>query len=261
MTDLGNDSRNGENSAKGKIVAGVVAGDRIVTGIVVRDRLTARVVVGMIVVALGVVLLLDQLNIADASVVLRWWPALTLAYGLMMLTGFCCGRNLVAGGLVSFFSGWLLLQRLEFVERSPWDLWPLVLVVLGAAIVINALRGPASPSSAERGASTIRAFALWSGSGRKVVSEDFRGGEITAIMGGHDIDLRPAKIAGGTAVIDVFVWWGGVDIRVPADWRVTNEATALLGGVDDKTRAPDGEARGHLILKGLIVMGGVEVRN
>jgi hypothetical protein len=68
-------------------------------------------------------------------------------------------------------------------------------------------------------------------------------------------------MAGGPAVIDLFVWWGGVDLRVPTDWKVTNEALALLGGVDDKTQAPEGEAKGHLVIKGLIVMGGVEVRN
>jgi hypothetical protein len=34
-----------------------------------------------------------------------------------------------------------------------------------------------------------------------------------------------------------------------------------MGGVEDMTRAPAGEARGHLILKGLVLMGGVEVKN
>jgi len=229
-------------------------------GVVLRGSV-GRLVVGLGVIAFGVVLLLDQLEIADASSVLRFWPALALAYGLMMLTGVCCRRHLVAGLLVSVFSGWLLLERLDFVHHSPWELWPVVIVVLGASMVIAALRGPGSAARLEEGASTVRAFALWSGSTRKVVSEDFRGGEITAIMGGHEVDLRPARIAGGTAVIDVFVWWGGVDLRVPADWKVSNETLALLGGVDDKTRAPEGDAKGHLVLKGLVVMGGVEVKN
>jgi hypothetical protein len=79
-------------------------------------------------------------------------------------------------------------------------------------------------------------------------------------MGGHEIDLRPAKISAGPAVIDLFVWWGGVEIRVPPDWKVTNEALPLLGGVEDNTVAPQ-EARGHLILKGTVIMGGVEVKN
>lgn len=226
-----------------------------------RFRVSARLILGLVVVAVGVALLLDELEIADASVLLRWWPALALAYGLMMLTGVCCRRHVGGGLVVSFFSGWLLLERLDVVHRGPWELWPLALVVLGAAMVIGALRRPDTAAVLEDRASTIRAFALWSGAGRKVVSEDFRGGEITAIMGGHDIDLRPAKIAAGPAVIDAFVWWGGVDLRVPEGWKVTNEALALLGGVEDKTRAPEGEATGHLVIKGLVVMGGMELRN
>jgi hypothetical protein len=235
-------------------------GDGRVYGLVLRGSV-GRLVFGLVVIALGLVFLLDELEIADASRALRWWPALALAWGLMMVTGLCCRRHVVAGLLVSFFSGWLLLERLDIVHRSPWDLWPVVLVVLGASMVIASLRGRASGAALEEGAATVRAFALWSGSTRKVVSPDFRGGEITAIMGGHEIDLRPARISGGPAVIDLFVWWGGVDLRVPADWKVSNETLALLGGVDDKTRAPEGDAKGHLVLKGLVVMGGVEVKN
>jgi predicted membrane protein len=241
-------------------VGRVEDGKHVVHGVLARG-ITGRLVVGVVVIALGIIVLLNELESANAEQVLRWWPALALVWGLMMLTGFCCRRHVTAGLIVSFFAGWLLLMRAGVIERSPWVLWPLVIVILGASLVIAALRGPASAAKLEEGASALRAFALWSGSTRKIVSEDFRGGEITAIMGGHDIDLRPAKIASGPAVIDVFVWWGGVDLRVPPDWKVSNEALALLGGVEDKTRAPEGEAKGHVVIKGLIVMGGVEIRN
>lgn len=224
-------------------------------------QLSGRLVVGLIVIILGVAFLLDELNVADAREFLRFWPALTLAYGLLLLTGIMAGRHLVGGLLLSIFSGWLLLERLDVVRNGPWEFWPLALVILGASMVYTALRGPVPPAALEKGAASVNAFALWSGSNRKVVSDDFRGGEVTAIMGGHEIDLRPARMAGSAAVINLFVWWGGVEIRVPEDWKVTNEALALLGGVDDKSRAPEGEAKGHLILRGPVIMGGVEVKN
>jgi len=225
------------------------------------SRITGRVIFGIVVIALGIVFLLDELDFVDAEDVLGYWPALTFGWGAMLMTGLCCRRNLPAGLLVSFFSGWLLLLRLDVVRRDPWDLWPLVLIVLGATMVFTALRRPPTVAALEGGAATLRAFALWSGSERKIVTEDFRGGEVTAIMGGHEIDLRPAKMPGGTAVIDLFVWWGGVELQVPTDWKVTNEALALLGGVTDTTRAPEGEIKGHLVVRGLVVMGGVEMRN
>jgi hypothetical protein len=179
----------------------------------------------------------------------------------MLLTGIGFRRHVAGGLLVTAFSGWFLLRTLGVISMSPGGLWPLVLVAIGGWIVVAAVRGPASTATREEGAATVNAFALWSGSTRKVVSEDFRGGEVTAIMGGHEIDLRRAGMASGTAVIDLFVWWGGVEIRVPENWKVTNEALALLGGVEDATRAPEGEVRGHLVLKGPVIMGGVEVKN
>lgn len=223
--------------------------------------MTGRLVVGVFVVLVGLVFLLDELELADARHFLRYWPALPLLYGVALSAGVLGRRHLWGGALLAFFSGWLLLARLELVERGPWDFWPIALVVAGASMVVTALRGPASAAVLEEGASSLHAFALWSGTTRKVVSRDFRGGEATAIMGGHEIDLRPAHMPLGTAVIQLFVWWGGIEIKVPEDWKVTNEALALLGGVEDKSRAPQGEVKGHLILRGPIIMGGVEVTN
>jgi predicted membrane protein len=226
-----------------------------------RTRVTGRLVFGLVVICLGVIFLLDQLHLAEARQLLRFLPVFPLLLGLMLLTGVGFRRHVAGGTVLCLVSTFLLLRALGWLDVRLWMLWPVALIVVGGWLVVASLRGPASRDSAEKSASTIEAFALWSGSSRKVVSEDFRGGEVTAIMGGHEIDLRPAKMASGTAVIDLFVWWGGVEIKVPADWKVTNEALPILGGVDDKTRAPEGEVRGHLVLKGPIIMGGVEVKN
>ena len=109
--------------------------------------------------------------------------------------------------------------------------------------------------------STFSQFVAWAGIERKVVSADFRGGDVTAIMGGAEIDLRPAQMPAGRAVVDVTVVWGGVDLFVPADWKVTVEALPLMAGIEDATRAPVGEARGHLVVRGVVLMGGVEIKN
>jgi len=102
---------------------------------------------------------------------------------------------------------------------------------------------------------------VWAGIERKVSSLDFRGGDVTAIMGGAEIDLRPARMPAGRAVVDVTVMWGGVDLYVPEDWQVTVEALPLMAGIEDGTRAPAGEVRGHLVVRGVVLMGGVEIKN
>ena len=56
-------------------------------------------------------------------------------------------------------------------------------------------------------------MAFMGGIERKVTSQEFEGGEVTAIMGGCGIDLREASILDTEATIEVFVWAGGVEIR------------------------------------------------
>jgi len=226
-----------------------------------RVRMTGRLVMGLIVIALGAVFTLDNLGVLDAGEVLAWWPVVLIAYGLARVTGVFCQRRTALGAVFTLAGGWFLLHNLGYVHFGLSDLWPLALVLLGASMVSRAMNRTREGRGGEDVSSTLSAFALWSGTGRKVVAQDFRGGDVTAIMGGHDIDLRGAGIAGDAAVIDLFVIWGGVEIKVPPDWKVSCEALPIMGGVDDRSKAPAGEARGHLVLKGLIVMGGVEIKN
>jgi Domain of unknown function (DUF5668)/Cell wall-active antibiotics response 4TMS YvqF len=237
------------------------------------DAALGRIVVGLVVVALGVLFTLDNLGVVETGEVLRWWPALLLAYGLGRLTGFCCRQNTVLGTIFSVAGGLLLLHEADLIHLNPWDFWPVILVVIGASMVTGALRraryaatggvpGAGVPGApAVDAASRLNTFVVWAGLERKVTSPDFRGGDVTAIMGGAEIDLRGSKMTGDAAVVDVLVLWGGVDLYVPADWRVTVEALPLMGGIEDATRVPPGEVRGHLILKGVVLMGGVEVKN
>jgi hypothetical protein len=106
----------------------------------------------------------------------------------------------------------------------------------------------------------IRATAILGSSNRGSNSIDFRGADATAVLGGCELDLRQATIAGTHAVVDVFAFWGGIDIRVPESWSVDVQATAILGGVSDGTRQPAAPSR-RLIVKGLVIMGGVEIQN
>ena len=93
-------------------------------------------------------------------------------------------------------------------------------------------------------------------------SQAFEGGELTSIMGGYELDLRQADIpAGGEAVLEVFSLMGGGSIRVPEDWAVDAEVTPFMGGVSVATHTKNPEAGKRLRIKGLAVMGGIEVRN
>ena len=223
-----------------------------------------RLVLGLIVIALGVLFMLDNLGLASAGDTLRWWPALIVLLGVSLMTGWGRRPHLASGALFTIIGALMLLHNLDLVHVAIWDLWPVLLILVGAALVTGTFRRhrlQRPPRASEDSSATLNAVAYWAGLSRKVVAQDFRGGEVTAVMAGQEIDLRPTRLADGRAVIDLFVWWAGVELRVPEDWTVSVEAQPILGAVVDETRAPIGETRGTLVLRGLVVMGGVEVKN
>ena len=102
---------------------------------------------------------------------------------------------------------------------------------------------------------------MMAGVHQKSESQDFRGGDISAVMGGAELDLRSARTSSPQVVIDVFAWWGGIDLFVPKDWRVVSEVTPIMAGFDDQTRPAEGMPHTTLVIRGIAIMGGIEVKN
>ena len=102
--------------------------------------------------------------------------------------------------------------------------------------------------------------AVFGGVKKKMISKTFRGGDVTAFMGGVEIDLTGADI-NGTAVLDVSAVFGGVKLIVPADWKVQNKATAVFGGVEDKRNMPASFSNKLLVIDGAAVFGGIELKS
>ena len=230
-----------------------------------RPPITMRLICGLSLIFIGVVFTLDQMGwIDDAGDVLQFWPLILVAagFGKLMWPGSSTSR--VTGIILVVIGAWLLLEILDVVTVSFWDYWPLLLVAIGVRIAWRGLSGQPRPVASDS-ASTVNAVAVMGGVSRTSNSPDFRGGDMAAFMGGCEIDLRRARIASGPAVIDAFAFWGGVEIRVPEDWTVIVKGVPLLGGYEDNTRPPDPEIqsgpRQELVVKGVAIMGGVEVKN
>lgn len=95
-------------------------------------------------------------------------------------------------------------------------------------------------------------------------SQDLRGGVVVTILGGADIDIREADTDREVIEIDVLAFMGGVEIKVPPHWEVTSKVLPVLGGVSNKTTCLAdklGMPRKHLVVTGLSLMGGVDIRN
>jgi cell wall-active antibiotic response 4TMS protein YvqF len=224
-------------------------------------RVTPQLIVGLLVTAAGVLFTLDNFGLADARAYFRYWPAALIAIGVVKLLQSRPGGGRLGGGLFIVAGTWLQLQSLGFIDVSVWQLWPLLLVLFGVSLVWQGMRGRGCRDGRMTdAASTVSGVAVLGGITRGNNSRTFQGGNLTAIMGGCDIDLRQAAIE-GDAVLEVFAMWGGIEIRVPDDWTVMGRVTPILGGFEDKTRPPQGAGAHRLIVRGLAIMGGIEVKN
>jgi hypothetical protein len=223
--------------------------------------LTPRLVFGGFLMALGVLFTLGNLGLVEARPYLKYWPVALIAVGLTHLAS--GSRRSVFGGFVWIaIGGWLLADNLHLVSISFWKLWPgIVILLVGASLMAGGLRPrPRARPAQAPSDDSVRMFALMGGNQRGNSSKSFRGGEMTAVMGGCGLDLRQAELEGGEAALEVFALMGGIELKVPEGWRVVSNVVPVMGGVEDKTRAAR-EDGPRLVLNGVVVMGGVEVRH
>ncbi len=237
-----------------------------------------QLVIGLFIVTAGVLFTLDNLNILDARDYLRYWPVGFIVIGVAQIVEWRTPTRFLAGGLWILIGVSMLANRIGLTDVNLWDYWPMALVFIGGRLAwqaysrgvesgIGAIVDRESIDEPREGGTTVSSDAVVSGLvvmggfGRKVMSQAFQRAELTAFLGGGKIDLRDAKLAGDQAVIDVFTIMGGFEILVPNTWNVIVEATPFMGGIDDKTRQQSGLSAPRLILRGFVMMGGVEIKN
>jgi hypothetical protein len=252
-----------------------------------------QVWIGLAVIAFGLLYLLDNLYIIDRRQVTHYWPVLVVIFGLVKLAdaGSCHERTVF--GLIAAAGVILTLNRLGYGYLfNARTLWPVLLILFGIGVVHRALRkrhGPHGvPLKDDPGAgftaapgpgpgpgpglgpgpgpgpgadtdSVVDITAILGGFQRRISTPDFRGGDISALMGGCVLDLRESSIA-GEAELNVFAVMGGITIKCPPDWTIILKGVPVLGGFEEKT-APAPDASKRLTIRGYAIMGGVEVRN
>ena len=229
------------------------------TGLERGRPITPQLLMGLLIIVLGVLFTLQNVGVLDAREYLNYWPVGLIAIGGLKLWGCRSGGGTFAGLLFIGAGVWLLLESLEIVTISLWELWPVLLVFFGASMVWRGVHGRPEVGGTDSNA-TVSALAVLAGINRGSNSRAFRGGDLTAVMGGCEVDLRQAAID-GEAIIDVFAMWGGIEIRVPEDWSVSGQVTPVLGGYEDKTRPPLGATAHRLVVRGFAIMGGIEIKN
>lgn len=207
---------------------------------------------GACVIAVGALLLLDKLHITNNALGM-WWPLLLVIIGSVMLIGErrnFWGLAVVGGGIL------FQLRALDIMDINPWEFfWPIIIILVGLSIIFNRSRQPEVSARQSDDAS-----AIFGGVDLISASEDYQGGNATAVLGGVKIDMRKAIIK-KEATLTVFVLCGGIELIVPEGVVVKPQATCILGGIENKYPATTAKNAPVLYVAGTVTMGGIEIKH
>ncbi len=246
-----------------------------------------RIASGVILVGIGLVLFADKLGVILPHWLLTW-PMLVVVIGLY--SGFKHNFSNASWIIITAVGAVFLWDEMVLdLSLKPYVV-PIVLVALGLIIILrpkkrNRFWGDYRQQKWERkwgqrqnwysgeeyekataGADPlsddlININCVLSGVQRTVISKTFKGGRISCVLGGAEIDFTKADIQ-GTAVLQLHEILGGITLYVPSNWSVRNNISGILHGVEDERRGAVQEDPGKvLLLQGSAVLAGVEIKS
>ena len=226
------------------------------------SAISPRLILGLLITALGAIYLAGNLGLIDISAPLRYfWPAACSAIGLALLISPGPRSSKWWGALWLVVGAWTLAYQAHWIAVDFWKLaFPLVLLAVGARLVQHSLHGPAEPAASAAGA-PLRVFAVLSGNQVQSFTQPIDDVEVVSLLSGVKLDLSQAQLAGERATLQVTAVMGGIEIYAPSEWTVVNKVTPILGAFVDHRQPATASGTQTLVISGVVVMGGVEVKN
>jgi predicted membrane protein len=169
-------------------------------------------------------------------------------------------------GLVLLLVGGIFLFNdiYHIPNMNIWTLWPLILVAVGISILLKRKGWEQTRRTYDFNEDYIDETSIFSGSEKVIQSQNFKGGRITCIFGGSEINLTQTKLSEGENVLDVFCLFGGNALIVPSDWKVILDGFMIFGGYSDKRKImvnQDHDPKKTLRIKGFVMFGGGEIKS
>jgi predicted membrane protein len=255
-----------------------------------QPRHNGRIFAGLFLLFVGAMFLLKELSFPFFPDWIFTWPMLLIAIGIytgirhqfrnpgwiilviiggffltdQMDMGFNFHRFIVPGIIIAVGLVMILRPRYrhdwDWKRRSEWD-WRNHQNPKPEDPVSSATDPTQEHAQNYSSDDFFESTSVFGGAKKVILSKNFRGGEITCVFGGCEIDLTQADMQ-KPAVIDLSFVFGGGKIIVPPNWQVRLDLTPIFGGVEDKRKQPIGNNPDKmLIIKGTCLFGGLELKN
>lgn len=212
--------------------------------------------IGVVIILVGLGFLLQQADVFQFTTLLAdWWPLIFVVVGVIQLvyrtqTSFFTGPLFLIIGILLLLNQWTDIQFLSY-------LWPLIIIYIGIIFVFYQGKHDESMDDSQ----ILHSLSLFSGSEIISRSSELKGGSVTAIFGGAEIDLREAIILDEQITLELTSLFGGISLKIPPNVRVQVSGIPIFGGWEDKTRhrEADDDLQPLLLIKCVTIFGGVEI--
>jgi len=225
---------------------------------------TSKIAIGLVLIMLGLMLILRNAGLMPDYFqdIIFSWQMLLIAIGFVMTLG---TGNKTPGLIVMAVGGFFILPEIFDIPFRTYRLfWPAVFIIIGVIVLTNtrwfSKENWASKSSTSN--DVIDMVNIFGGGERRILSQEFKGGKISCVFGGAELDMTKAKLAEGTNELEISCVFGGVSFIVPPDWNIIIDVTPVLGGFSDSRKGYSStiDMSRTLVIKGACVFGGGEVK-
>lgn len=166
-------------------------------------------------------------------------------------------------GILFILAGIIILTvRLNEFDFSNllFMYWPAIIILMGILILFSGQgKGLKFDHDKEIGDDFIDYMNIFSSLENINTSKDFRGGAITTIFGGAEIDLRMATINPQNCEMSLTVLFGGLELRLPQDCNVIVTGIPIFGGWENKKYPNSKPDLSTVRIKCLVAFGGIEI--
>ena len=229
---------------------------------------SSKILVGAILIIIGGLFLLRSFNILPFEIthVVFSWRFIIFIIGIILLIN---SSNKVLGVIFTSIGGIFLFPKIfPDIDLDGRLIFGLVIIALGIYVILKStgskfqskLIGSQTPVSQD----FVDDVAIFGGGEKVINSNNFKGGSVTAIFGGSEIDLTSCKLAEGNNVLNITAIFGGSTIIVPRDWNVLLNVTPIFGGFSNKIRREPNQVIDQsktLVIKGVAMFGGGEIKS
>jgi predicted membrane protein len=223
---------------------------------------------GVFLIAAGALVLTNRIGILPDFLYHMFfnWQTLLVAIGVTMLFN---ERNKTTGLILITVGGVFLAMRLI---PSPFPMknlfFPALLMAIGLMMILKNKKSKHhfnfTGNIQDYSNNVIHENYIFGGGNVRVISNNFKGGKVTALFGGGQLDLRDAKLSTEKkAVLEVDAIFGGMEIIVPYDWNVVIKSNAIFGGFSNKQNFTNGaqvDLSKEIIIIGNAIFGGGEIK-